>query len=179
MRDVHETAGSEAILSIPSVQSFDAMAYVAIAVECAMAELPQKAPEAFPRLHEWCAEKGIELGEGLFRYMHFTADGRTLVHVANLVEKSVSVPDGGEVFVGELPAGNYAVASHTGPYDVLYDSTVMLEGWLRGRRLEKDEARAADKFEPACQVEIYRSGPWQNVAPSEWRTELRMKLSDG
>ncbi|WP_158598401.1 GyrI-like domain-containing protein [Notoacmeibacter ruber] len=177
MRDIHETAKNGASLTIPVVRSFEPMTYLAIAVECAMADLPQAAPSAFPRLHRWCEDHGVELGEGLFRYFHFTADGRTLVHVANLVDRTVAIDDDAEIITGEMAGGDYAVAVHTGPYDLLYDSTVMMDGWLSGRNLAKDERRSAQQFEPACQVEIYRNGPWSEPNPAAWETELRMKLA--
>ncbi len=179
MRIISETARDGAMLSIPIVRAFAAMSYVAIPVECAMADLPEKAPPAFPRLRECCAKDGVEIGDGFFRYLRFSDDGRTLVHVGNFVERPVHMGgDGAEgIVTGELPAGEYATANHQGAYDLLYDASAMLDGWVRSRGRSKDEAASPGRIEPACQVEIYRTGPWNSDDPAAWRTELRVRLT--
>ncbi|MFP1630381.1 GyrI-like domain-containing protein [Zhengella sp. ZM62] len=176
MLPVTETAFEGAGLSVPSVTVRDAVPYVAIAASGAMADLPRFAPPLFPDLHGWMHERGLTGMAGCFRYKAFRADGRVGMEVAMLLEHAV--PGDAQVLAGELPAGRYATATFTGPYDRLHDAFCMLSGWLRGRGLSADERNEAGSRFPVAQAEIYRVTPMDTDDPARWKTDLLVKLAD-
>lgn len=176
MLAVTKTAFDGAGLSVPQVIERDAEPYLAIRASGRMTHLPQFAPPLFPRLHEWMAAKGVTGKAGCFRYLSFTKDGTVEMEVATTVDHPV---DGeGEIVAGELPAGRYAAATYSGPYDRLHDAFLMLEGWLGGRGLTPDGSYEARGERPACQAEIYRVSPMDSQNPADWRTDLLLKLAD-
>ena len=177
MLPVDKTAHEGAGLSIPSVVTRKAEPYMAIVATGPMPRLPEFAPPKFAELHDWLQQRNVAtIGPGLFRYRRFGKDGSVVVEVGNTVSEAVA-PEG-EVIAGEIPAGRYALAVHTGPYDRLHDAFLMLEGWMGGRGLTPDGAYGPDGESPACQVEIYRVTPMQENDPRLWKTEILVKLAD-
>lgn len=177
MLPVDKTAFEGAGLSIPCVIIRKAEPYMAIPASGPMPELPEFAPPKFAVLHDWLRDRGVgPVGPGLFRYRRFGGDGSVVVEVGNMVAAAVA-PEG-EVIAGEIPAGRYAFAVHSGPYDRLHDAFLMLEGWMGGRGLTPDGAYDRDGSAPACQAEIYRVTPMEENDPRKWRTEIFVKLAD-
>ncbi len=173
MLDVTKTAAHGIAISIPAVVTRKAAPYLAIAAKGMMHELPQFAPPRFAALHAWMHGKGIEPQSGVFRYKRFGADGSVELDVATQTHHAQT--GGGEVIAGELPAGRYATATYTGPYDRLYDAFSMLNGWVEARGLSVAGAPGA----PQCQAEIYRVSPAQTGDAAKWETDLLLKLADG
>lgn len=176
MLPVTETAFEGAGLSVPVVVDRNAMPYVAIAASGPMADLPRFAPPLFPRLHGWMQQHGLAGTAGMFRYRAFHGDGGVAMEVATLLDRAAR--GDGAVIAGELPAGRYATATYTGPYDRLHDAFCMLSGWLRGRGLSADERYEAGSRFPAAQAEIYRVTPMDTADPARWKTDLLLKLAD-
>ena len=83
----------------------------------------------------------------------------------------------GGVVADAIPAGRYACATYTGPYDRLYDAFLMLNGWMRGRGLEPDARHDHAGEQLACQLEIYRVTPMEEKDPARLVTELLIKLA--
>ncbi|MCI5077704.1 GyrI-like domain-containing protein [Oricola sp.] len=176
MLSVENTAREGVVLSIPSVVTRQAEPYLAIRAAGPMAKLPDFAPPLFPRLHQWMADNAIASGmSGFFRYRRFFgADVELEVGTTTLQPAT----GGGEVIAGELPAGRYAHAVHTGPYDRLYDAFLMMEGWMGGRGLTPAGRFGPDGARPDCQIEIYRVTPMHETDPALWKTEILVKLVD-
>ncbi|MFZ2101444.1 MAG: GyrI-like domain-containing protein [Oricola sp.] len=177
MLPVEKTAYEGAGVSVPSVITRKAEPYVAIAVAGPMPKLSEFAPQKFPDLHRWMAENGVASGmAGFFRYRRFDRSGLVELEVGTTTLKPEKAGDG--VIAGEIPAGRYAHAVHTGPYDRLHDAFLMLEGWMGGRGLTPEGDYGPDGESPACQMEIYRVTPMQENDPRLWKTEILVKLAD-
>lgn len=172
MLAVTETALPGAALTIPGVAVRDARPYLAIRAAGPMRDLPQFAPPKFAALHDWMREHGVVPGEGFFRYRRFGEGGEVELEVGTFIHSASQ--GGGEVLLGEIPAGRYAAATCIGPYDRLYDAFAMLDGWIAARGL----AAAGRPGEPECHAEIYRVSPAQTGDPLKWETDLLIKLAD-
>ena len=177
MLDKTKTEAAGAGLSVPQVNEIAGESYVAIPVAGPMAELPQFAPPKFPELHAWMAETGIPHGgKAFFRYTGFRPDGTADIEVG---ATTLAPQEGSKAVIsGEIPAGNYACATYTGPYDRLYDAFLMLNGWLRGRGLEPAALENREGSQAGCQLEIYRISPANEADPEKWQTDLMIRLAD-
>jgi effector-binding domain-containing protein len=172
MLAVTETNMDDAGLSIPHVVKRGAEPYLAIAVSGPMTDLPSFGPPKFGELHAWMGGRGTKpSGPGFFRYRSFDDEGNVTLEAGSPV--AAGTAGSGEVLADVLPAGRYAAATYTGPYDRLYDAFLMLNGWLRGRGLEPDGVPG----EPGCQLEIYRVTPMDEKDPARLVTELLIRLA--
>jgi hypothetical protein len=173
MLAVEKTGAPGLALSVPNVVTLKAEPYLAIAAKGPMPKLPQFAPPKFDELHNWMAGHDVDSGgKAFFRYRRFDNAGNVELEVGNTTLKELSA--NGNVIAGELPAGRYASATYTGPYDRLYDCFLMLDGWLRGRGL----APAGKPGQPDCQLEVYRVAPATEPDPNKWVTDLMIRLKD-
>jgi effector-binding domain-containing protein len=177
MLPVTKTAMDGVHLSVPHVIMREAVPYVAIPASGKMRALPEFAPPKFDELHRWMGARNVASAmEGFFRYRAFGEDGSVEMEVGTT---TLQTEEGdGDVIAATLPAGRYAHAVHTGPYDRLYDAFLMLEGWMGGRGLTPDGIYGPGGARPACQLEIYRVTPMQEKDPRKWETDLLVKLSD-
>lgn len=172
MRPVTKTGMAGIGLSIPQVIERNGEPYLAITVSGPMTDLPSFAPPKFGELHAFMGQRGITpAGPGFFRYRSFDDKGNVTLEAGSPVAPSTA--GSGAVVAGMLPAGRYAAATYTGPYDRLYDAFLMLNGWMRGRELEPD----GKPGEPACQLEIYRVTPMEEADLARLVTELLIKLA--
>ena len=177
MLNVVNTAAPGLALTVPSVVTLKAEPYLAIATKGPMPKLPQFAPQKFDELHNWMASHDIDSGgKAFFRYRRFDNAGNVELEVGNTTLKKVAA--NGAVVAGELPAGRYASATYTGPYDRLYDCFLMLNGWLRGRDLTPDASHDGSGETIGCQLEVYRVSPATEPNPNKWSTDLLIRLKD-
>lgn len=177
MLPVEKTAFEGAGLSVPCVIVRDAESYVALAASGPMPRLPEFAPPKLPELHRWMAENGVVPGgPSFFRYRLFDSARHVELEVGSPAVGAIT-PAGG-IIAGELPAGRYAFATHTGPYDRLYDAFLMLEGWMGGRGLTPEGVYGPEGARPGCQMEIYRVTPTDEKDPRRWKTDILVKLAE-
>ncbi len=173
MLAVEKTGAPGLALSVPNVVTLKAEPYLAVAAKGPMPKLPQFAPPKFDELHDWMASHDIDSGgKPFFRYRRFDNAGNVELEVGNTTLKKIAA--NGAVIAGELPAGRYATATYSGPYDRLYDCFLMLDGWMRGR----DLTPAGKPGQPDCQLEIYRVSPATEPDPSKWVTDLLIRVKD-
>jgi AraC family transcriptional regulator len=125
---------------------------------------------AWGRLMPWAGMRGL-LGPGM-RILGVVHDdpesvpAEQLRYDAALVVNRPVTPEG-DIALGEIPAGDYAVALHIGPYSRVFDSYAHLCGvWLpqQGRELAAAPA-----------LEFYFNSP-ADTPPDELRTELWLPL---
>jgi hypothetical protein len=177
MLDVSQTGLQGIAVSVPRVIERPAIDYVALAVSGPMRRLSEFAPPKIAELSEMMKRNGIPGGmPAFFRYRNFGADGSVELEVGTTVTKPAPGVDGLES--GLLPAGRYATATLFGPYDRLYDSFLMLQGWMDGRGLRSAGTYDDGGSLPECQMEIYRVGPLQTDNPMRFETDLMLKLQD-
>jgi AraC family transcriptional regulator len=127
---------------------------------------------AWGRLMAWAGRRGL-LGpsiEAPLGVLHDDVDitpPESLRYDAALIVSANVAPEG-EVGVQELPASEYAMAIHKGPYSEVSDTYARLAGqWLpaSGRELAT-----------APGIEIYRNAPFE-VPPEELITEVHLPLA--
>lgn len=177
MLPVTQTAMPGIGLTIPVVIERRAEPYLACRIAGKMRDLPQFAPPKFAELHAWMEARGMApAGPAFFRYRRFGSDGS--------VELDVGTPTmgaeagSGAITADEVPAGRYAFATYTGPYDRLYDAFAMLNGWISGRDLVADGRKGESGRRMGCQMEVYRISPMQEKDPAKMETDLLVRLAD-
>jgi AraC family transcriptional regulator len=126
--------------------------------------------QAWSKLYPWAARQGL-LGPGtrVVGISHddpdITPPGKLRYDAALIVNRPLA--RAGEIGVVEIPAGEYATALHTGPYDCLSDSYAELAGkWLPGTGRELRSAPA---------IEFYLDSP-QTTPLEKLRTEICLPL---
>jgi len=175
MLAVTETAMPGIGLSIPQATERKAMPYVALRASGPMRDLPQFAPRRIEEFFGWAKKNGVELsGPLFFRYTRFVRDGEVELEIGAPVDRLPKVD--GDAVASEIPAGRYAQATYTGPYDRLYDAFSMLHGWIKARGLPMDETERAGGMDVACQMESYRIGPMDAADTARFETDILIKL---
>jgi AraC family transcriptional regulator len=128
--------------------------------------------KAWSKLFPWAGMQGL-LGPGT-RMLGISHDDPDITPPDKLrydaaLTVSRPVAPSGEIGVQEVPAGEYAVALHAGPYHFLSDSYAELAGrWLPGTGRELLGAPA---------IEFYLNSP-QSVAAEDLRTEIWLPLEN-
>jgi len=174
--DVSQTGLHGVSVSVPRVIERPAIDYVALAVSGPMKRLPEFAPPKIVELSDLMNRHGIAGGmPGFFRYRRFGADGSVELEVGTTATKAAPAIDG--MVRGLLPAGRYAAATLFGPYDRLYDSFLMLHGWMEGRGLQSSGKHDDGGSLPECQMELYRISPIQQSEPALFETDILIKLA--
>jgi len=107
-----------------------------------------------------------------------------VIDLARELEIEVGVPvaapvrEDDRVSAGAFPAGRYATALHTGPYDQLIDATAALLAWAEenGIAWQMQETEKGDAW--AGRAEFYLNGPEAEPDPEKWQTELAFLVAD-
>ena len=134
--------------------------------------------DRIPELFGWLGAAGIEPdGPPFFRYHVIDMARQMVVEVGVPVRVPVAMPSG-EVSAGTLPAGRYAVMTHTGAPDTLADATSVLLDWAAGHALSWDMTPGDDGEHWGCRIESYLTDPAQEPDMSKWQTQLAFRLRD-
>ncbi|MET0927467.1 MAG: GyrI-like domain-containing protein [Solirubrobacterales bacterium] len=162
----------------PLLESREAQPYMGIRLRAnGEAEFRSAVDAGFPELFGWLGRNGVVPdGAPMIRYRELDADGFPTdfelgAPVATAAEGS------GRVAAGELPAGDYAVLVHVGPYthDEVPDlraARERLTDWAaaEGVELAREESGGAVSF-AAC-VESYLTDASREPDWTRWETEL-------
>ncbi|MBN1585922.1 MAG: GyrI-like domain-containing protein [Candidatus Omnitrophica bacterium] len=129
-----------------------------------------KSKPAWDKLMSWAGPKGL-LSENS-TYLGIAYDDPDKVPADKIrydacVSVGPEVQGEGDITIKEIPAGDYAVVIHEGPYeDLLYTYEELFEEWL------PDSGRTWNKG--PC-IEVYLNNP-EITAPEALRTEVWMPL---
>ena len=163
--------------SAPEITDREAQPYAGISASVTMATLGSVA-DRVPALFGWLGAAGIEPdGPPFFRYHVIDMARQMVVEVGVPVRVPVAVPSG-EVSAGTLPAGRYAVMTHTGAPDTLADATSVVLDWAAGHDLTWDMTPEDDGEHWGCRIESYLTDPAHEPDMSKWQTRLAFRLSD-
>jgi len=160
----------------PEISQRAAVPYVGISQWVSMAELGSVA-DRIPEIFGWLGTHGIApAGPPFFRYDVIDMKRQLLVEVGVPVQSAVQ--DDGNIQAGTLPAGQFAVMTHTGAPPTLEAATAALLAWAEARGLAWDvvETDAGEKW--GCRVEFYLTDPTEQPDMSKWQTELAFRLAD-
>jgi len=123
----------------------------------------------FPEIFGWVGAQGLTPSGAPFVRYYDTSD------MARGIEIEVGVPVDGaaagdeRVSVGEIPAGRYVVAVHTGPYDALMESTRAFLEWGKQNGVTWAQDGAGRWL---GRVETYLTNPAEQPDQARWETEL-------
>ncbi|MGV8856385.1 MAG: GyrI-like domain-containing protein [Devosia sp.] len=166
------------MLTIPIIEDYPAQPYALISFVVPMSEMKRPADEGFPALFGWLAQHDIKpVGAPFYNYRRIDM-ARTLEVEAGVPADHAGAEEDDRIKFGELPAGKYVCATHTGHYNQLYGATAMLIGWARERGIAWDMRTQPDGDHFACRLEIYETDPTEQPDPGKWVTRLRFKIAD-
>ena len=130
-----------------------------------------------PEIFGWLGAHGIApAGPPFFRYHVIDMQRELQVEVG--VPVASPVADEGEVRAGTLPAGRFAVMTHTGAPDTLVAATAELLDWAQAQGLAWDVSRTDAGEHWGCRVEFYLTNPAEEPDASKWQTQLAFRLAD-
>jgi effector-binding domain-containing protein len=133
--------------------------------------------DRIPEIFGWLGARGIApAGPPFFRYLVIDMERQLLVEVG--VPVASAVEDDGEIRGGTLPAGRFAVMTHTGAPDTLMAPTAALLDWAEAQGLAWDVSQTDAGEEWGCRLENYLTDPAEQPDLSKWQTELAFRLAD-
>ena len=160
----------------PQITRREAQPYAGISASVPMAALGSVA-DRIPQVFGWLGARGIApAGPPFFRYNVIDMERELQVEVG--VPVASAVPGDGTVSAGTMPAGRYAVATHTGAPDTLAAATGELLDWANARGLAFDVTKQADGEHWGCRIESYLTDPSEQPDVTKWQTELAFRLAD-
>lgn len=127
----------------------------------------------------WLAERGaVPVGPPYFRYHVIDMEGELLVEAGFPVADHADLRDDGEVALGEIPAGQYAVVVHRCHPDELAQATGDLLDWAKAEGLAWDAWDTPEGHAWRSRLEFYFTDPDVQPDMSQWETELAFRLAD-
>jgi effector-binding domain-containing protein len=82
----------------------------------------------------------------------------------------------GPVSSGLLPAGRYAVVTHTGPYDGLVSANAALLAWAEENGIAWQMSDDGKMW--GARIEWYETDPAEEPDPQKWETELAFLVAE-
>ena len=160
----------------PEITQRPAQPYAGISAWVTMAAVGSVA-DRIPEIFGWLGARGIApAGPPFFRY--HVIDMERQLEVEAGVPVASAVEDDGEIRAGTLPAGRFAVMTHTGAPDTLVAPTADLLAWAQERGLTWDMSPTDAGERWGCRVEFYLTNPAEQPDPTKWQTQLTFRLAD-
>lgn len=163
------------MLTFPRIINRNAERYVAVRLHVT-SPFDDDIDPAFDELYAALARAGAELN-GLEFIRYELIDMPRLVIDIGMVTDA-SIPLGGRLVEGEMPAGRYVDFSYTGPHDNLMDVNAMLVGWAKEKGLQWDSRQTPEGEQFACRLEVLHNKPSTEPDPDKLQTTLLFKLAD-
>jgi GyrI-like small molecule binding protein len=161
----------------PEITQRAAQPYAGISAWVTMAAVGSVA-DRIPEIFGWLGARGIApVGPPFFRY-HVIDMERQLLVEAGVPVASAVAEDDGIICGGILPAGRFAVMTHTGAPQTLMGATAALLDWAAARELAWDVSQTDAGEKWGCRLESYLTDPAEQPDTSKWQTELAFRLAD-
>jgi effector-binding domain-containing protein len=160
----------------PEITQRTAQPYAGISAWVTMAAIGSVA-DRIPEIFSWLGAHGIApAGPPFLRY--HVVDMERQLQVEAGVPVASAVEDDGAIRAGTLPAGRFAIMTHTGSPDTLVAATAKLLDWAEARGLAWDisETDAGERW--GCRLELYLTNPAEQPDASKWQTQLAFRLAD-
>lgn len=160
----------------PKIEQRGERPYVGIRAQVPLQMLEPAIPQFVDEVAAWLAQQGIEAtGAPLIRYHVIDMDTELDITVGFPVS---AAPKGDERIVAEtLPAGRYAALIFTGVENGVRGNGALI-GWIAEQGLQMDR-RSDDEGEAfGGRVEYMLDGPDDDPNPSNWKTEVAIRLAD-
>jgi len=134
--------------------------------------------DRIPEIFGWLGARGIiPAGPPFFRY-HVIDTERQLLVEAGVPVASALDADDGDIRGGTLPAGRFAVMTHTGAPETLMAATAALLEWAETRGLAWDVSQTDAGERWGCRLESYPTDPAEQPDTGKWQTELAFRLAE-
>ena len=160
----------------PEITQRAAQPYAGISAWVTMATVGSVA-DRIPEIFGWLGARGIEpAGPPFFRYHVIDMERQLLVEAG--IPVASAVEDEGDIRSGILPAGRFAVMTHTGAPHTLMAATSALHDWADARELAWDVSQTDAGEKWGCRLESYLTDPAEQPDTSKWQTELAFRLAD-
>jgi effector-binding domain-containing protein len=160
----------------PEITQRPAQPYAGIRAWVTMAAVGSVA-DRIPEIFGWLGARGITpVGPPFFRYHVIDMEGQLEVEAG--VPVASAIDDDGDIRAGTLPAGRFAVTTHTGAPDTLVAPTAELLAWAQERGLTWDMSRTDAGERWGCRVEFYLTNPAEQPDLTKWQTQLAFRLAD-
>lgn len=164
----------------PKFENRSEQPYVGIRSQVQMQELPTVIPQHLDEVAAWLAQQGVELnGPPLIRYHVCPSQAMPDARVDITLGWPVAAPlaGNGHITAGVLPAGRYASLIFTGVENGIPGNAALLE-WAKAQGIQWDswDEQSGEAF--AGRVEYMLDGPDDDPNPSNWKTEVAIKLVD-
>ena len=153
------------------IQRRETQPYAAIPMRVTMDTLSRAVDQAFPELFGWLAEHAIDpAGPPLIRYL--------VVDMAAVLQVELGVPVGAKIDgndrirSGSLPAGQYVVLRHVGPYDGLMASNAALQEWAQKQGITLNGWDTPEGTAWLGRAEHYLTNPATEPDPAKWEVDV-------
>jgi len=155
----------------PRIETRAQQPYAGIRVAVTMAGFPAAADSTFPALFGWLGASGVApAGPPFIRYHLIDMAAELQVEFGAPV--AAPIDGDGRVQPGIVPAGDYLVLRHTGPYDQLMGANAALQEYAgrRGIRFAVSDAPAGQAW--AGRFEHYLTDPAAEPDAARWQTDV-------
>ncbi len=159
----------------PEITQRAAQPYVGISAWVTMATIGSVA-DRIPEIFGWLGARGIAPADPPF-FRYHVIDMERQFQVEAGVPVASAPEDDDAIRAGTLPAGRFAIMTHTGAPDTLVAATAELLDWAQARGLAWDitHTDAAERW--ACRLEFYLTDPAEEPDLSKWETQLAFRLA--
>jgi effector-binding domain-containing protein len=160
----------------PEIIQRAAQPYAGISKWVAMGDVGSVA-DRIPEIFGSLGARGIApAGPPFFRYHVIDMEG--LLEVEAGVPVASAVEDDNDIRARTLPAGRFAVMTHSGAPDTLMAATASLLEWADARGLAWDVTESDEGERWGCRVEFYLTDPAEQPDMGKWLTQLAFRLAD-
>jgi effector-binding domain-containing protein len=160
----------------PEITQRAAQPYVGISGWVTMATIGSVA-HRIPEIFGWLGSRGVApTGPPFFRYHVVDMERELQVEVG--IPVAAAIEDDGEIRAGTLPAGRFAVMTHTGAPNTLAAPTAQLLEWGQAQGVEWDRSQTDAGEHWGCRLEFYLTDPADEPDLSQWQTQLAFRLAD-
>ena len=160
----------------PEITERPEQPYAGISAWVTMAAVGSVA-DRLPEIFGWLGARGVApAGPPFLRYHVIDMERQLLVEAG--VPVALPVDDDGDIRGNTLPAGRFAVMTHTGAPPTLVAATAALLEWAaeRGLRWDVSPTDAGEKW--GGRLEFYLTNPADQPDTNQWQTELAFRLAD-
>ena len=168
------------ITTEPKMEQRPAQYYVAIRNQTTMSAMPNLIPQCIDEVAAWLGQQGIEPdGAPIIRY-HACPSAAMMTATLDIaigfpVSRVVTGTD--RITADTLPAGRYAALVYTGVENGIAGNAALIE-WANQQGIQWDsrDNEIGEAF--AGRVEHLLDGPDDDPNPSNWKTEVAIKLAE-
>lgn len=150
--------------------------YVGIRAQVPWTEFETIIPQLLDETLAWLGQQGIApAGAPLMRY--YVIDMNSTMDVEIGVPVASAVAGNGRINAASLPAGRYASLIYTGNDNGFAGNKALLD-WVSEKGLTLDTYESPDGDGFGSRVEFFLTEPDDEPDPSNWQTEVAMRLAD-